>query len=155
MTVCWCYFSPFWKKKTFTVLLNWASCGSLKLKVLCDQVDFYAATLCYCSSDVQKWKMMSPVGCCDSLDKCHFLPVAIWWLPFHHFCRRRVRSSVWRHTFDSGCVALGWYVSYVTIACVPKVITGMADEFCCPEAPKVVDKMALRMQRAHHSVGGD
>lgn len=120
-------------------------------------MDFYPATLCDCVA--QKWKMMSPVGCSDSLDKCHFLPVAIWWLPFHHFCRRCIRSSVWRHTFDSGCVALGWHVSDGMLARVPKVIIGMADEFCCPEAPKVVEKMALRMQRANltdrHSVGGD
>lgn len=44
-------------------------------------------------------------------------------------------------------------------ACVPKVITGTADEICCPEAPRVGKEMALWFQLANLtercSVGGD
>lgn len=104
---------------------------------------------------------MSPVGCCDSLEKCHFLPRchlrAALPPPFFVAVASDHLSGV---TLSTPAASLwGWCVSHVMPACVPKVITGMTDEIRCPEAPKVSEKMALWIQRANlterYSVGGD
>lgn len=66
------------------VLWNRAAHSCLKLEFLHDQAEFCPATLSHYINDTQK-KKTGLVGCSDSFDQCHFLPIAIWWMSLHGY----------------------------------------------------------------------
>lgn len=90
-----------------------------------------------------------------SLSPCCHLTAALPPLlsPLHQIVCLASHVWLWLRRFGL------FFSSHVIPAFVPKVINGMADEICCPEAPKVTEKMALWIQRANlterYSVGGD